>query len=221
MGVDFHRIGIHHTIREWTWDMTTKIAALLVNKVKWPDEFDQQNTAIYCYSVDGTHLRTYEQTHPTLSKDPTWYSHKGGGAGVAYEVAVNIWKSQIVHISKKYRKASVHDKTIYQEPGGLNSKTRPGKKGIGDRGYRTKKGEPKLPVCTPNSHNTPEVRKFQGRARARGETFFGRMHNFRIIDDKFRFYDIEKHSVVVDAIVTILSYQFENGHPLFDVWITN
>ena len=219
MALTFQAFGIRHTISDWVWSMVYRIAALKPTKISWPDEFDQQNAIIYCYTVDGTHFRCYEQTHAKLSKDPSWYSHKGNGAGVAYEVAIHIWESRVVHISEGHRKASKHDKTIYLEAGGLRDKTQPGKKGIGDRGYRTERGTPRLPVCTPNSHNTEAVRKFQARARARQETFFGRCNHFGILKNTWRGErgSVEKHSIVFEAVCVILAYQSENGHPLFDV----
>jgi len=216
MAMKFSRLGVRSTISDWTWSMVLRIAALKPLKIVWPDEFDQPDSIVYQYSVDGVHFQKNEETHPTMSKDPSWYSHKGNGPGVAYEVAMNIWKSEIVHISDGYRKASVHDKTIYEEPGGLRDKTQPGKKGIGDRGYRAKKGTPRLPVCTPNSHNTEQVRKFQGRARARQETFFARCKNFGCLKNKWRA-EVDKHSIAFEAVCVILAYQFENGHPLFEV----
>lgn len=216
MAVEHQELGVRDTLSKRTWDMVLRIVALKPLVISWPDEFDRQNTVVYCYTVDGVHFRKYEETHETMSKDPSWYSHKGNGPGVAYEVAVHLWKSEVVHISEGHRKASTHDKTIYLEPGGLGEKTQPGKKGIGDRGYRTKKGEPRLPVCTPNSHNKEAVRKFQARARARQESFFGRAKNFGCLKRDFRG-DVEKHSTLFEAICVVLSYQFKNGHPLFDV----
>jgi len=216
MSMQYQELGVRQTIADWTWLMVLRIAALKPLKVQWPDEFDQDNAVVCCYTVDGVHFKRYEVTHETLSKDPSWYSHKGNGPGIAFEVAMNIWKSEIVHISKGHRKASQHDKTIYMEKDGLREKTKLGKKGIGDRGYRTKRGEPRLPVCTPNSHNTEAVRNFQARARARQESFFGRCNNFQVLYDTFRG-DVEKQSIVFVAVCVILAYQFENGHPLFDV----
>ena len=209
-------IGGPDTCKAWTWAMVEKIAALKAAKIRWPDEFDDVNSIVYLYSVDGVHFRKQEEYHEEMSKNPKWYSHKGGGPGIMYEVAMHIWDCAIVWISGGHQ-ASRHDKTVYTEPGGLCERTHPDKKGVGDRGYRTIKGAPRLPVCTPNSHNAEEVREFQGRARARQESFFGRCNNFKILKEEFRFPGLEKHGTVFDAICVILTFQFENGSPLFDV----
>ena len=52
--------------------------------------------------------------------------------------------------------ASKHDVTIFRE-NGLKDKTPNSKKGIADKGYQ---GEKDI-LCTPNSQDTPELRKFK------------------------------------------------------------
>jgi len=116
--------------------------------------------------------------------------------------------------------ASVHDKKIFEddrvdengEPRGLKHKLRPGMRAIADKGYR---GMPDKASC-PNSRDTPEVRKFKGRARARQEAFNRKIKTFRCLEDKFR-HAQKKHHLVFEAVVVICQYQLENGSPLFDV----
>jgi len=218
MAVKFKKsgLGTRETISKRVWAMVRCIRALKVTKIKWPERFDRDDTETHIYSVDGKHCRCHEQMHPEFSKDSSWYSHKSGGPGVAYEVALDIWNCSIVHVSQGIRKASKHDKTIYTEDGGLRSKTREGKKGIADKSYKAKKKEAPLPINIASSHNTERVRKFESRVKPRQESFFGRMANFGVISGDWR-HEIELHCLAFEAVCVILQYQFENGHPLFDV----
>ena len=56
----------------------------------------------------------------------------------------------------------------------------------------------------------------QSRARARHETFNGRIKNFGCLDDRFR-HGMEKHKICFEAVCVIVQYQLENGSPLFDI----
>jgi hypothetical protein len=108
--------------------------------------------------------------------------------------------------------ASVHDVTIFRKPGGLMSKIPPGKKAIGDSGY---KGEPDK-VSVHNTLDSQEVTRFKNRVRARHENFNGRIKSFHILDTRFR-HGHAKHKTVFEAACVIMQYDIENGHPLFDV----
>jgi len=220
MAISFRFLGVRKIISDKIWDMLLRIAHLKEEKIKWPEDFSLEDSVINQYTVDGKHMCVYEQTHAILIKDKDWYSHKSSGPGVAYNVAMHIWESKIIHVSEGIRKASVHDKTIYMEEGGLMSKTRPGANGLGDNGFRQKKkdlekGEAKLPMNFSSSHNTPKVRKFEARAKTRQETLYGRVNVFACMN-KWR-HDVDKHCIAFNAILVILQYQFDNGHPLFDV----
>jgi len=68
----------------------------------------------------------------------------------------------------------------FKAPNGLKSKVPAGKKVIVYRMYKD-------PVCSiRNPQDTPEVRKFKRRARARHESFNGRLKNFKVLSEKFR-----------------------------------
>ena len=60
------------------------------------------------------------------------------------------------------------------------------------------------------------VKSFKRRARARHETFNGRLKNFKILAERFR-HGVPKHKAVFEAICVIVQYDMENGHPMFDV----
>jgi hypothetical protein len=102
------------------------------------------------------------------------------------------------------------DLVNFKAPDGLKSKIPAGKKVIADRIYRD-------PVCSiRNPQDTPEVRKFKRRARARHETFNARIKSFKVLAEKFH-HGAAKHKAVFEAVCVITQYQMENGHPLFDV----
>lgn len=178
--------------------------------------------------MDGVHCRINEPKHPTLSKNPGFYSHKFHSAAVDYEIAISIFTQQVVWVNGPH-KAARHDITVYrngkkndqegkeededaEEEEALIDKIPIGKLGIGDNGYQ---GEPGTLAC-PSSHDTPEVRKFKGRARARQETFNARIKTFACLDKKFR-HGLSKQKITFEAVCVIVQYQMENGSPLFQV----
>jgi len=138
-----------------------------------------------------------------------WYSHKFNGPGLSYELGISIYHSDLVWI-RGPAPAATHDLTIFRVPNGLKSKIPAGKKVIADSSYKDQ-------VCSiRNSQDTPEVKKFKRRARARHENFNGRLKNFKVLATKFR-HGHEKHKAVFEAVCDIMQYKMENGHPLFDV----
>lgn len=174
-------------------------------QIVWPDSWDE----IYTVTVDGVHTRVNEPKHPTLSKNPKYYSHKFKQAAVDYELAISIFENKLVWM-RGPRPAGEPDITVFRQR--LKSKIPPGKRGLGDNGYR---GE-KCIISTPNPEDTREVRKFKSRARARHETFNARLKNFRCLDVRFR-HGIKKHKMAFEAVCVICQYQLENGSPLFEV----
>ena len=91
------------------------------------------------------------------------------------------------------------------------SKIPVGKRLIGDCGYPN---EPQVSIR--NSRDSPEVKNFKKRVRARHETFNGRIKAFKALAERFR-HGHEKHKVVFESICVIVQYEMENGHPLFSV----
>jgi hypothetical protein len=156
------------------------------------------------------HCHVNEPRHPTLSKNPKYYSHKSGQAGMDYELALSVFDNCLVWMNGPY-KASVHDMRIFRDKG-LMAKIPAGKKVIGDKGYI---GEKDI-ISTPNSHDPPDVRHFKSRARARQESFNARIKNFACLDVRFR-HGIHNHKTCFEAVCVIAQYQLENGSPLFEV----
>jgi hypothetical protein len=115
-----------------------------------------------------------------LSKNPAYYSHKFNQAGLNYELGISIYDKKLVWMNGPFP-ASRNDISIFRTEG-LKDKIPVGKLVVGDKGYR---GEPAI-ISTPNSHDSVEVCEFKSWARARHETFNGRVKNFRCLSERFR-----------------------------------
>jgi hypothetical protein len=180
-------------------------------QIVWPDYWlpGSQYVPHFLLSVDGIHCQIFEPKHPTLSKDKSFYSHKFNQSGLDYELGIAAYESKLVWMNGPF-KASRHDVTIFRRAG-LNEKIPQGHKVIADSGYS---GE-SIVVSTPNAHDPRLLCKFKSRARARHESFNGKLKNFRAISEHFR-HGIEKHKIVFEAVCVICQYQMENGSPLFD-----
>ena len=98
-----------------------------------------------------------------------------------------------------------------------------GKRIIADGGYA---GEPtKITIV---SHLHPkDMKEYISLAKARQETFHTRLKSFNILGNRFRHgkntqEKMTLHKMAVEAISTIVQYDFENGHPPFDMpyWFT-
>ena len=106
--------------------------------------------------------------------------------------------------------ASRHDITVFRRAG-LQAMIPHGHHIIGDNGYA---GEP-LIISTPNAHDPSVLRKFKSRARARHESFNGRLKTFKCLEERFR-HSLKYHQRVFEATCVICQYQIVNGSPLFD-----
>jgi hypothetical protein len=132
---------------------------LKAKKIKF-GPFDSKR--IYFGTVDCVHCETNEFRTDPNSK---WYSHKHNGAGVLYEVVVDICRDKIIWTDGS-KPASTHDNTFFR--GGTQVSTNQhkneatwdknalyfqipeGKKLIGDSGY---KGEPSKISTTVDEHS--------------------------------------------------------------------
>jgi len=191
-------------------------------KITWPAEWDHTSQnydasaiPVFLASVDGVHCNINEPTHPQHSKNPDYYSHKTNQSALAYELAMSVYEQRLVWMRGPFP-AGVPDINIFRGTNlvgtSLVDLIPPGKRAIGDKGYR---GEREA-VSTPSSHDTPAVRQFKGRVRSRQETFNARVKVFKCVAEQFR-HGEEKHKVCFEAICVICQYQLELGSPLFDV----
>jgi DDE superfamily endonuclease len=197
--------------RDWGWTYVKKISLLKPAKIVWPAEWVPENPELpyFLISVDGTHCPYHEVKHPVLPYDPQMYSHKTNQPALAYEVALSLHESKVVSVRGPF-KASVHDKTIFNSY--LRDLIPQGCMGIADRGYRGAHN-----LSTPNDFDTPELKEYKERARARQESLFRRVKTFSAVRDQYRHKVIEKHQWTFEAVCVIVQYQFENGSPLFEI----
>ena len=202
------------TVRKWVWHYIGLFQQMFAIKIVWPDVWNPDRDAAlpqttFIISVDGVHCPIWEPTHPTLSKNTKFYSHKFKGPALDYEIGISLYENKVVWVNDPF-KASKYDITIFRSA--LKAKIPKGKLVIADLGYR---GEKKI-IAVPNSHDVAEVRDFKGRARARQESFNKKIKNYKVLSEKFR-HGVEKHQMCFQACVVLAQYQLENGSPLFDV----
>ena len=93
-----------------------------------------------------------------------------------------------------------------------------GAKGLADDRY---KGEPDT-VLTWKEGQSSELKEFQARGRNREETLHTRFKSWNILEMRFRHGHgtherMELHGHVMSAIAVITQYDFENGHPPFEI----
>lgn len=93
----------------------------------------------------------------------------------------------------------------------MSAKIPEGKRAIADSGF---KGSAKASTTKPG--HSKDAKIFMCRARARMETLFNRFRVFYILRHRFR-HDLTLHNDILHAVAVIVQYDFENGHPLFDI----
>jgi hypothetical protein len=150
------------------------------------------------------------------------YSHKFNGAGVGYELGIAIYSSRLVWIAGPFP-ASRHDLSIFRggrpneekDPNALIFKIPEGKKAIGDSAYIAEAGENGKMAVTLDE-DSAALKKFKARAKARHETFNGRLKALQVLDIPFRHRQL-LHVSVFEASCIAVQYDLENGHPLFDM----
>jgi len=156
------------------------------------------------------HCRIYE---PRTNPSAGWYSKKFSKAGLSYEIAIDIYTSQIIWINGPFP-AGHNDILIFTKA--LKDKIPDGRRAIGDEGYR---GYPEK-IRTRNKYDTPEMKRFRERVKARYQTFNWKLKQFSIFEERFRSKGetrLEKHKAAFEAAAVVAQYEMDNGHPLFDV----
>ena len=169
------------------------------------DEVDEG--LIFMLSVDGTHC-PIEEPHPFSKK---WSSFKlGGNAGLNYELALKINKPKLVHMHGTILPDAENDILVFCN--GLMKKLPPGRKAIGDKGY---KGEPDY-VSTWNGFDPREISEFKECVLSHHESFNQCLKNFKCLSTKFC-HGVKNHKVAFEAVCAIIMYQIESGGTsLFD-----
>ena len=93
-----------------------------------------------------------------------------------------------------------------------------GEKLVADSGYN---GEPSKIVVTKNEQSD-ELKQLLARAKNRQETFHWRLKAFNILGHRFRHgvsprKRMRLHTMAVEAVTGIVQYDYDNGHPPFEV----
>jgi hypothetical protein len=123
---------------------------------------------------------------------------------------------------------STHDITVFRGGDEKNEEDRDqdalyfqlqeGEKLVADSGYN---GEPSKIVVT-KDEQSDEFKNFLARAKNRQETFHWRLKSFNILGYRFRHgvsprERMRLHKMVAEAVTGIVQYDYENGHPPFEV----
>lgn len=169
------------------------------------------NPRDFLLSVDGVHFCIHE---PRCKPRARWSSFKFESAGLAYEIALSTFESKIVWISGPYESVA-HDKEIYLQ--NLKTKIPPGKV-IADRGYSGPEPGTKT-LSIRNDLNSPKLRKFKRRVRARHENFNARIKVFNVLNSAFRWKKnrLAKHKAAFEAVCVLVRFDIEIDSPLFSV----
>mmetsp|Transcript_32564 Transcript_32564/g.55538 ORF Transcript_32564/g.55538 Transcript_32564/m.55538 type:complete len:170 (+) Transcript_32564:62-571(+) len=163
-----------------------------------------------------------------LDPSSKWFDWKTHSCGLKYEFALAIYEARVVSVrGPDY--PSTHDITVFRggttdedindrDQNALYFQLEEGHKCVADSGYA---GEPEKIVMTQDEH-PKDFEEFLARCKNRQETFHWRLKAFNILGGRFRHgisveHRMELHRMAVDVIVGVIQYDYENGHPPFDV----
>jgi hypothetical protein len=192
----------------------TKVYAFIL-QIKMPANFDPDLE--FPVVVDGVHCKTFEPKHPTMPMDKNWSSHKfGKKAAFAYELAVSTVTQQLCWARGPYPAGGYNDIKMFKEGGLQRFLLSRGKKAIADAIYANVGGGTS---CPNTKYESKTTNTYKRRARARMESFNGRIKSFGILYQTFRHKKdrMRKHQTCFEAVCIIVQYQMENGSPLFEV----
>ena len=196
-----------------------KLAAIGEKKIV----FHLAHDVVLGRTVDATTFMVYEMRQDPSNK---WFDYKTHSCGLKYEIATAIHESRIVWINGPFP-ASVHDINIFRggdagdeknwDKSALRFKLRDGEKCIADSGYG---GDDKCVVV--KYEHSSEFKEFAARAKNRQEVVNWRLKTWNILRQRFRHGvgtndRMRLHKMAVMAVAGIVQYDFENGHPLFEV----
>ena len=197
------------TLRTHCWYYLQRIQALKSHKIVFP--VSRQGDDVWLLSVDGTHCRINDPTHPEFSQDSKYFSHKWNHAALNYELGVSLFESKILWINGPFP-AGTNDNKVFADYG-LKEKLRElGMKAVADKGYN---GHPEQ-CSTFNAYDSEPVKMLKARAQMRHEQVNGIIHEFQSMDDCFR-HGEEKHKICFEAVCVITQYRMDHGEQLYDV----
>ena len=171
---------------------------------------------------------TFMVNEMRLDPSYAWFDYKTHSCGLKYEFCLATREARVCHISGPHV-PSMHDITVFRggdkdqdeedrDQSALYFKMKEGDKFIGDAGYS---GEPTKVVVTKDEHSS-EFKEFLARAKNRQETFHWRLKSFNILRHRFRHgvnttERMRLHKMAVELVAGIVQYDYENGHPPFDI----
>ncbi len=203
-----------------------RLQCLKAKKIKF-GPFDPNR--IFLGIVDCVHYKTNEFCTDPNSK---WYSHKHNGAGVSYEVVVDLFDSKILWTAGP-KPASTHDITFFRggtqvstnwqrneatwDKNALYFKIPEEKKLIGDSGYKGKLSK----ISTTVDDHFDKVKEFFAQAKSRQETINTRLKSFNVLSGRFRHgkgaaNKLEAHQRVFEAVCVLVQYD-SKVHPLMEI----
>ena len=202
-------------------DYATKMAKVARKKIIFELEHNIENGR----TVDCSTFMVQEfRLDPSIK----WFDYKTHSCGLKYEFCLAIREPRVVWISGPHG-PSIHDITVFRggdakdgnknwDQKALYFQLEEGEKCVADSGYA---GEPSKIVMTKDEHSS-EFKEFMARAKNRQETFHWRLKSFNILGHRFRHGVNTKdrmklHKMAVDLVAGIVQYDYENGHPPFDI----
>jgi hypothetical protein len=209
------------TIERKVKEYVRRIQSLKDKKIRFSG-FDKRFN--FQIGVDG---QNYHVNEFRLTPDSKWYEHKSNSCGLKYEYAVHLWTSSVVSMRGPFV-ASIHDMNVFRggdrddksnwDRESLYFKMPPGMRAVGDSGYG---GEPDK-ITVSKSEHSKEMREFLARAKNREESLHSRFSSFGVLKERFRHgkgtqNKMDLHQSCAEAVCVIVQYDFENGHPLFEI----
>lgn len=161
-------------------------------------------------SVDATDCHIYRQH----DNPKAFFSHKFGGPGLRYEIAVCILTGDIVWVMGPFPCGDWPDIVIFRYA--LRNLLEEGERVEADDGYV---GEDPQNVKAASSmvHDQDEKQLYiRSRVRRRHETVNKRIKQFKCMDTVFR-HDISFHGTCFRACAVLTQLSINNGHPLFSI----
>jgi hypothetical protein len=193
--------------------------ALKPRKIPWDPSLGDPDGSPFIGTIDGTDCKIWEPKHPLFNQDKTYSSVKFKHAGLKYELIMCLIHGRCLWISGPF-KCGTHDLTVFRLGFKRIMLNLPGKMLIGDSIYKpsaAKYPEEVGMFAPPSSLDSQLLAKWKSRARCRHETFNGRLKFFQILSETFRGTDHQMHQAAFEAVAVIVTYQMENGSPVFMV----
>lgn len=138
-----------------------------------------------------------------LPFNPKWYSHKCKGAGVRYELGVNIQTGDVVWVNGPFACGKNNDPSIFN--GGLGKLLDDGEMVEADGIYYGVKG------CRSKREYFSECdKRSKSRARARHEAINNYFTRFHCLQHRWR-HPLRKHKIAFAAVAVVVQISFESG----------